>query len=72
MALGYRPIPGERGDVPPVREDLPHHLRAFFGHTRLRDIAPALVRAFKARKIEEGLNPNTVGVVQGVLNVVLN
>jgi integrase len=30
------------------------------------------VRAFKARKIEEGLNPNTVGVMQGVLSTALN
>lgn len=30
------------------------------------------MRAFKARKIEEGLNPNTVGVMQGVLSAALN
>src|ERR671932_96553 len=39
---------------------------------RLRDLTPAHVRAFKARKIEEGLNLNTVGIMQGVLNVALN
>jgi integrase len=49
-----------------------NHLRPFFGRTRLRDLTPAHVRAFKARKVEEGLNPNTVGVVQGVPNVALN
>lgn len=30
------------------------------------------MRAIKARKIEEGLNPNTVGVMQGVLSTALN
>src|ERR687894_94756 len=35
-------------------------------------LIPAHVRAFKARKIEEGLNPNTVGVMQGVLSAALN
>ncbi len=49
-----------------------NHLLPFFGRLRLRDLMPAHVRAFKARKIEEGLNPNTVGVMQGVLNVALN
>src|SRR5918992_4437840 len=49
-----------------------NHLLPFFGRLRLRDLTPAHVRAFKARKIEEGLNPNTVGVMQGVLSVALN
>jgi integrase len=39
---------------------------------KLRNLSAAHVRAFKARKIEEGLNPNTVGVMQGVLSVALN
>jgi hypothetical protein len=30
------------------------------------------VRAFKARKVDEGLDPNTVGVMQGVLSTALN
>src|ERR687890_2477578 len=49
-----------------------NHLLPFFGRLRLRDLTPAHVRSFKARKIEEGLNPNTVGVMQGVLSVALN
>jgi integrase len=49
-----------------------NHLLPFFGRLRLRDLTSAHVRAFKARKIEEGLNPNTVGVMQGVLNAALN
>jgi integrase len=49
-----------------------NHLVPFFGRLRLRDLTPAHVRAFKAHKIEEGLNPNTVGVMQGVLSVALN
>jgi integrase len=49
-----------------------NHLVPFFGRLRLRDLTPAHVRAFKARKIEEGLNPNMVGVMQGVLSVALN
>ena len=49
-----------------------NHLLPFFERLRLRDLTPAHVRAFKARKIEEGLNPNTVGVMQGVLSVALN
>src|SRR5215218_2679622 len=49
-----------------------NHLEPFFGRLRLRDLTAAHVRAFKARKIEEGLNPNTVGVMQGVLSVALN
>ena len=49
-----------------------NHLLPFFGRLRLRDLTPAHVRAFKARKLEEGLNPNTVGVVQSVLAAALN
>src|ERR687893_211498 len=49
-----------------------NHLLPFFKRLRLRDLTPAHVRAFKARKIEEGLNPNAVGVMQGVLSVALN
>ena len=49
-----------------------NHLLPFFKRLRLRDLTPAHVRAFKARKIEESLNPNTVGVMQGVLSVALN
>jgi hypothetical protein len=46
-----------------------NHLIPFFGQLKLRDLSTAHVRAFKARKLEEGLNPNTVGVMQGVLSV---
>ncbi|MBD0356915.1 MAG: site-specific integrase, partial [Rubrobacter sp.] len=49
-----------------------NHLLPFFGRLRLRDLTPAHVRSFKARKLEEGLNPNTVGVVQSVLSAALN
>jgi integrase len=49
-----------------------NHLIPFFGRVKLRDLGAAHVRAFKARKIEEGLNPNTVGVMQGVLSTALN
>src|SRR5215208_6086283 len=49
-----------------------NHLVPFFGRLRLRELTAAHVRAFKARKIEEGLNPNTVGVMQGVLSTALN
>src|ERR671921_1060217 len=49
-----------------------NHLVPFFGRLRLRDLTPAHLRGFKARKIEEGLNPNTVGVMQGVLSTALN
>jgi integrase len=44
-----------------------NHLIPFFGRIKLRDLSPPHVRAFKARKIVVGLNPNTVGVMQGVL-----
>jgi hypothetical protein len=49
-----------------------NHLVPFFGRLRLRDLTAVHVRAFKARKIEEGLNPNTIGVMQGVLSTALN
>jgi site-specific recombinase XerC len=49
-----------------------NHLVPFFERIKLRELSPAHVRAFKARKIEEGLNPNTVGVRQGVLSTALN
>jgi hypothetical protein len=49
-----------------------NHLVPFFGRLRLRELTVAHVRAFKARKIQEGLNPNTVGVTEGVLSTALN
>ena len=49
-----------------------NHLVPFFGRIKLRELSPTHVRAFKARKIEEDLNPNTVGVMQGVLSTALN
>jgi integrase len=49
-----------------------NHLIPFFGRMKLRDLNAAHVRSFKVRKIEEGLNPNTVGVMQGVLSTALN
>ena len=49
-----------------------NHLIPFFGRNKLRDLNAAHVRSFKVRKIEEGLNPNTVGVMQGVLSTALN
>ncbi len=49
-----------------------NHLLPFFGWLRLRDLTPAHVRALKARKIEEGLNPNTVGNLQSLLSGALN
>jgi integrase len=49
-----------------------NHLEPFFGGLRLRDLTAAHVRAFKARKIEEGLHPNTVGLMQGHLSTALN
>jgi integrase len=48
------------------------HLVPFFGQLRLRDLTAAHIRAFKARKVGEGLNPNSVGSMQGVLSVALN
>jgi hypothetical protein len=49
-----------------------NHLVPFFGRLRFRELTAAHVRAFRARKIEEGLNPNTVGMMQGVLSTALN
>jgi integrase len=49
-----------------------NHLVPFFAQLRLRELTAVHLRAFKARKIEEGLNPNTVGVMQGVLSTALN
>jgi integrase-like protein len=49
-----------------------NHLRPFFDRLRLRDLTPAHVRAFKARKLDEGLHPNTVGGMQGLLSGALN
>jgi len=49
-----------------------NHLIPFFGRIKLRDLSPPHIRGFKARKIEAGLNPNTVGVMQGVLSAALN
>ena len=49
-----------------------NHLMPFFGRIKLRDLSPPHIRAFKARKIEGGLNPNTVGVMQGVLSAALS
>jgi integrase len=54
------------------RRTCANHLIPFFGRIKLRDLSPPHVRAFKARKIEAGLNPNTVGVMQGVLSAALN
>jgi len=39
------------------------HLVPFFGRVRLRELTAVHVPAFKARKVEEGLNPNTVGLM---------
>jgi integrase len=39
---------------------------------KLRDLSPPHIWAFKARKIESDLNPNTVGVMQGVLSAAFN
>jgi integrase len=49
-----------------------NHLVPFFGRLRLRKLTAAHMRAFKAWKIEEGLNSNSVGVMQGVLSTALN
>jgi hypothetical protein len=35
----------------------------FFGRLRLRELTAVHILAFKARKVEEGLNPNTVGLM---------
>lgn len=49
-----------------------NHFLPFFKRLRLRDLSAKHVRALKARKLEEGMHPNTVGVVQGVLSAALN
>ena len=49
-----------------------NHFLPFFKRLRLRDVSVVHVRALKARKLEEGMHPNTVGVMQGVLSAALN
>jgi integrase len=49
-----------------------NHFLPFFKRLRLREVSVVHVRALKARKLEEGLHPNTVGVMQGVLSAALN
>ena len=49
-----------------------NHFLPFFKRLRLRDVSATHVRALKARKLEEGMHPNTVGVMQGVLSAALN
>ncbi len=46
-----------------------NHLNPFFGRTKLRDLNAAHIRAFKARKVDEGLNPNPVGVMHKVFSL---
>lgn len=72
MALRFGPLPGGRVHLRPLPEDVLQPPRAVFGRVKLRDLSPPHVRAFKAHKIEAGLNPNTVGVMQGVLSAALN
>ena len=52
--------------------DVPRSPDTFFGRVKLRDLSPPHIWAFKARKIESDLNPNTVGVMQGVLSAAFN
>lgn len=49
-----------------------NHFLPFFGRLRLRDLSPSHVRALKARKLDAGMDPSTVGVMQGVLSAALN
>lgn len=49
-----------------------NHFLPFFGRLRLKDLSVTHVRALKARKLEDGMHPNTVGVMQGVLSAALN
>jgi integrase len=49
-----------------------NHFLPFFKRLRLRYVSVGHVRALKASKIEEGMHPNTVGVMQGVLSAALN
>ncbi|HEX6710973.1 MAG TPA: tyrosine-type recombinase/integrase [Rubrobacter sp.] len=48
------------------------HLKPFFGRLRLRALSTTHVRALKAKKIDEGLHPTTVGQLQRVLSMALN
>ena len=49
-----------------------NHLIPFFEGVKLRDLSPAHIRAFKARKVEAGMNANTVGMMQARLRTALN
>ena len=49
-----------------------NHFLSFFGRLRLRDMSATRVRVLKAKKLGDGMNPNTVGVMQGVLPTALN
>lgn len=49
-----------------------NHFLPFFGRLRLKDLSVTHVRALKARKLEDGMHPNTVRVMQGVLSAALN
>jgi integrase len=49
-----------------------NHFLPFFGRLRLRDVSATHVRALKAKKLDDGMNPNTVGVMQSVLSTALN
>jgi integrase len=49
-----------------------NHFLPFFGRLRLRDLSPSHVRALKARKLDAGMDPSTVGVMQGVPSAALN
>lgn len=49
-----------------------NHFLPFFKRLRLRDVSVMHIRALKARKLEDGMHPNTVGVMQGVLSAALN
>ena len=49
-----------------------NHFLPFFKRLRLRDVSVTHVRAPKAQKLEDGMHPNTVGVIKGVLSAALN
>jgi integrase len=53
------------------RRDARNHLIPFLGRIKLRDLSPTHVRAFKARKLDDGLNPNTVGNLQSLLSGII-
>ena len=78
MANRYGPLPGSRKHLRTLPEDLSQPpdtvLRSGEAARPLPTtyLSPPHIRAFKARKIESGLNPNTVGVMQGVLSAALN